>query len=202
MRRSVGAVLAAVAITGTSGCGWFGPDDHVALLGDSITDQSRERLHDGLGESYRIDVRATPGVEISEMVDEARLTMRRPPDQVIVNLGTNDVLNELPPEDSATVLEVLLDQLDEVPCVHLVTINELMVSLEDEGLGQRAASLNEHIRRIAEERGYEVIDWTAALEGATDEPGAEGLLTDTVHLTDEGERLLVNVYEDAVSSGC
>lgn len=196
------AACAAAAALVVPGCGLFGPGDHAAFLGDSITDQSRDRLRADLGDSYDIDIRAQPGVEIREMLDDARLTMRRPPDQVIVNLGTNDVLSQRPVDEATADLEELLDQLEDATCVHLVTINELMVSFEDEGLGDRAAALNEEIERIADDRGYEVVDWTEALEDATDEEGAPGMLTDTVHLTEQGEALLAEVYGAALASGC
>lgn len=196
-----GSVAALAA--GPVGCSWLlGPSQDTALIGDSITDQSRRTFDEVLGDDHRLDVRAFPGVRTDEWVDQARLAAAAGPDAAVVNLGTNDVFQAVPPERSAAAMDQILTHLDAVPCTFVVTVNEKMVSTEGADLPGRAAALNDELRTVASAHGAGVIDWAAAVDAELAAGEPNGSVTgDTVHPTPYGEQLLAGLYDDALA-GC
>lgn len=196
------AALVTFAATGVGGCSWIlGPDQDTALIGDSITDQSRATFDDVLGDDHRLDVRAFPGVRTDEWVDQARLAAEAAPDAAVVNLGTNDVFQAVPPAASGAAMAEILNLLGDVPCTFVVTVNEKMVSTRGDDLPGRAAALNDELRQVAADHGARVIDWAAAVDAelAAGEPNGS-LTVDTVHPTAYGESLMAGLYDDALAS--
>lgn len=171
-----------------------------ALLGDSITDQSRDTFEETLGDGHRLDIRAAPGVRTDEWIDEARRAAAARPDAVIVNLGTNDVFQATPIDESTAAMDSILTELGQVPCTFVVTVNESLVSGPGDDLPARAAAINAAWRRLADAHGVEVIDWSAtvAAELAAGEPDGS-VTSDTVHPTPYGERLLAGLYDEALA---
>lgn len=184
-----------------SGCGLLvGPRRSTALLGDSITDQSRDTFDEVLGADHRLDIRAAPGVRTDEWIGEARRAAAARPDAVVVNLGTNDVFQATPIEQSTEAMDSVLTELDGVPCTFVVTVNESLVSGPGDDLPARAAAVNAEWRRLADEHGAEVIDWSATVAGELAAGEPDGSVTsDTVHPTPHGERLLADLYDEALA---
>lgn len=196
-----GVALASLVL---AGCGLFSSSKgDAALVGDSITDQSREAFRRELGDDWRLRVEAVPGLTIAEMQGALEAAVAAGPEAVVVNLGTNDVLAEGPlAETAAADLAAALDVAAEVPCAYAVTVNEHMFQYEDDLEGQ-ARSLNDELRALADERDIEVIDWSAEVGRQLEagEPGGS-LTTDTVHPTDPyGQQVLAALYADALD-GC
>jgi lysophospholipase L1-like esterase len=198
----LGAVAAATHLL--AGCGLFEPPRRDAVLvGDSITDQTRDTFDDELGDQWRLRVEAVPGLRIAEMQGALEAAVAEGPDAVVVNLGTNDVLAEGPLAEGAVAdLTAALDVAAEVPCGYAVTINEHMFQYEDD-LADQARTLNEALVRLADERGMGVVDWSAEVGRQLEagEPGGS-VTHDTVHPTEPfGEQLLATLYADALE-GC
>ena len=201
--RLVAALTVVVwAVIGLSGCGLIDQRQPVAVIGDSITWQSSEPINDALGDRWRLDVRAVPGATMGDMVDVAGDMARLSPDQLVVNLGTNDASRKLPPEQSAADFERLLDQFSSVRCVHLVTVFDYMFTYADGFLTQWSQATNAALAEVAMRRGVEVIDWTAVVFAEQVVPGSPDMLVDTVHPTPAGVEVLVDLYGDALDRGC
>lgn len=198
MTAAVGVVLAVVA----GGCSLFDDRPPVAIIGDSITWQASSPIASTVGREFSVDVRAVPGATIADMVDRASRMGRREPEQLVVNLGTNDVVRNVTPGQSAADLEVLLDQFPTVKCVHVVTVHDRIFNLIDGTFyTERSQATNAALEAVAAQRGANVINWNAALDMAS-ASGAPDLLSDTVHLTGDGINLLVTLYNDALRRGC
>lgn len=180
-----------------------GPTDDVALVGDSITELSEPRLRQELGGTYRLRVRARGGYRIDQLEPYAVEVAATRPEQVIVNVGTNDVLQGWPTEASATALGRMLDDFRGTRCVAVVTVNEQMADPTDTATHDRAVAFNAEVRRLAAARGITVIDWAATVEGraADGAPGGtagEALTVDRVHPSEAGQRALTGLYRDVL----
>lgn len=200
-RRVAAAVVVALAVA-ASGCSLFDDRPPVAIIGDSITWQAASPIASTVGRDFSVDVRAVPGATIADMTDRASRMGRRDPEQLVVNLGTNDVVRNVSPNQSAADLAVLLDQFPTVKCIHVVTVHNRIFNLIDgDFYTERSQATNAALQAVAEQRGASIINWDAAL-GMAAASGTPDLLSDTVHLTDDGIDLLVNLYNDALQRGC
>lgn len=172
------------------------------MLGDSITALDTEAMTEVLGDVYRLDISGNFGATTAQVLPEARDMARVSYDQVIINLGTNDVLQGLPAGPAVDNIAQMAAMFESARCVHVVTVNEHMVDpLTGQFTGQRAATFNEALRSWAESRDrVSVIDWNeVAAQHLNDATPPTSLLTDdSIHPTDEGNEELNELYADAL----
>jgi hypothetical protein len=178
-----------------------GPTDDVALVGDSITEQSETTLHTVLDRTYRVRVRGRGGYRIEEMEPYAIELATTRPEQVIINLGSNDALKSWPLEKSVLALKRLIADFKGTRCLHLVTVNEAMVNDRVPDLKERTTALNAEIRHIAATENFNVIDWSRAVvdDIAAGSPNG-GITSDTVHPTENGQKVLAELYATALAT--
>lgn len=191
---ALAAVLVAVALVVRARAERGEP---VAVIGDSITEVSAPAIRGELRPEWNPELAALSGRRVAELQGDAERLAADAPEQAIVNLGTNDVLQSYPLDQSMLDYAALLDTLRGVRCVHVVTLNEQMVPAD--GVGERARAFNVRLRQLAAERRLDVVDWSAVVadELAAGEPNG-AVLTDTVHPTAIGQRLLAEQYADAL----
>lgn len=185
---------------GLAGCGRSGTD--VAVVGDSISVQLTPYLTEAAEGDFSIGIAAVSGATVGEMVDDAATLADSSPSILIVNLGSNDVIRGVPPEQSAADLERLLDQFTGVRCLVVVRVNENMFSYEEGYLTERAVATNAALAEVAARRGAVVIDWNAILDAERATPGTPDMLLDTIHVTGYGAEVLTSAYLDAVTDDC
>jgi hypothetical protein len=178
------------------------PTTHsVVMVGDSITHQSRDELHVRLDErGISPTIEAIPRATAGLMLERARQVGMPRADQVIINVGTNDVVKGLSLDGTLTDIVSLIEMFPEARCTHLVTINGHMVSLTDHRLTARTRTLNRALHYLAQELpDVHVIDWAGLLAEGTDVPLAERLLAaDSVHTNAVGRAALADIYVDAL----
>lgn len=187
-------------LLGASACA--PPRSDVGVVGDSITVQLTPFIESASDGRFDVEIAAVSGATIGEMIDDARAVADTRPPVVVVNLGSNDVIRNVPPEQSAADLERLVDQFGGVRCLVLVTVNENMVSYTEGLLGDRAAATNAALAEVAERRGAVVIDWNDVLATQRQTPDAPDMLIDTVHLSGYGADVLTLAYLDAIANRC
>lgn len=171
----------------------------VAVIGDSITSQAAPELRQTLSPLYDLSVTATPGRTFESELADARAALARHPDQVVVNLGSNDVLNRVPWETTRAAMAQLFDAIAPGTCVHVVTVNERFYSTEADQR-TRAEQINDELFRIAAARGYHFIDWSALVIEAYDAGEPDGrLFTDSVHPSAVGQRKLAEAYRASLA---
>ena len=174
----------------------YGPP--VAVIGDSITEMSQPTLRTAIRPEWDPTIVGRSGYRVGELQADAEDVVEAQPEQAIVNLGTNDVLQGYPLDASMEDYRRLLDTFAGARCIHVVTVNEAIVSAD--GAAERAEAFNERLRVLAEERDLEVIDWSGAVRRAVAEGEPDGaVLSDTVHPTRVGQRLLGDLYADALA---
>jgi hypothetical protein len=179
-----------------------GPTDDVILLGDSITEVTSKLVQDSLSGQFNIRIRGRGGYRIEEMEPYAIELATTRPEQVVINLGTNDVLKNWPMAQSIEGINRLLDQFAEVRCVHIVTVNELIaLPADDQAINQRSLFLNLAIHQIARSRNIKVIDWAKNLHTEANAGYPRGELTsDSIHPNGLGRQRLIQLYRDSLRS--
>jgi len=179
-----------------------GPTDDVSLVGDSITEQSEAVLHEVLDPSFKVRIRGRGGYRIEELEPYAIELSTTKPEQVVINLGTNDVLKNWPVQKATAAMNRMVTTFKSARCVYIVTITEGMRSEIDPNQSARALVFNLELRRIAAAHNVRIIDWAALIRDDAAAGSPRGALTsDTVHPTEEGRRRLAELYREALT-GC
>jgi lysophospholipase L1-like esterase len=163
----------------------------VLVLGDSITQQSDPTLHDGLDVAYDLTVWGIGGSRADEHVHDDELFRAVDPDQVIIDLGTNDVLQGIPPDQTIAALTRIGSACATARAIHFVTVTEGVFGEGSPELWARSVDLNARIEAMAAAHGWRVIPWHEIVDAYLEAGEPEGPITsDTIHPTDVGRRLL------------
>lgn len=172
----------------------------VAVIGDSITYQGRTVIEEVLGDDYVVLVDGRSGFRVGEQLPAAEKLALGVVDQVIIELGTNDVMQGWDLDRSGSDLRGIVELFSQTRCIHLVKVDESISSLDGEA-GSRARRLNAVMDEIAaSESRVSVVDWPTVVQRyEVDNPGRE-ITYDGVHPTEEGQQLLVEAYRDALAS--
>jgi lysophospholipase L1-like esterase len=174
-----------------------GPE--VVLMGDSITDQTAEVFAQRLGDRWDLTTSGTPGYRADQRVGDVANLALHDPTQVIINLGTNDVLQKKAPAETLDALEKVGSGFAPARCVYLVTVTSSFINPQDTALPARAQELNAGIRDLAARHHWGVVPWDQLVADYDAGPQPEGpLTTDTVHPTDVGKRMLADAYAKAL----
>lgn len=206
MVRAVAAVaaLVLVAVGVVLVVGLVQPRPLVLLAGDSITELSAGALAGaldgtfGLG-GHDVSVVARSGATAGEMAPAVVTVAPIGPEQVIINLGTNDAVRTGTTDEGLAEIERMAAAFPDARCIHLVTLSESMVAFEDPvAPAERAAAMNRGIIELAEREGYRLIRWDQIVA----EANAQGVpvTLDSIHPDAEGERRLADAYAAAVAS--
>ena len=175
--------------------------EKVAVLGDSITVLTEPDLQT-ISHRYRLSIGAVSGATAQDMLRAAQLLSVAHPRQVVLNLGTNNVLHGEAPPTTLAAIDQIIKLFDSATCIHLVTVNASIIRFSDPQMHDRINQVNDGLRRFAaRDRRVSVIDWSAWVQRyqAAHEPQGH-LLYDTVHPTDLGRRLLTQLYVQALKS--
>ena len=204
-RRSVllAATMAVIA-SGLAGCGNSNEGDSVAIIGDSITDFDQTDLHEQLGDTYHLVISGNFGFTTAAVKPEAKFVGARDFDQVIFNIGTNDVLQNFDAKTSMAVLSEEIGYYGSARCVFIVNINEHMVNHNTgQATTDDAKKFNAAFDKLANaDPRISVIDWNGLAASSLNDknPPFSTLTEDSVHPTDEGNRKLNVLYGDALEA--
>lgn len=193
--RALALVAVASITAATPACGVFGGSGTVVLFGDSLTVLVMKDVTNGAKPDIDVTTKGTWGLRIDELIDPAAEVAATDPDQVVVNLGTNNVLQRRDIVASNQDLDRLVEELSDVRCIHLVTVNEQIHHLGGD-FTKEARALNDEIRRLAARRlNTTVIDWNQMV---LDHAGDNIMDADTVHPNPAGITLLAAAYLEAI----
>ena len=178
----------------------------VALIGDSITTGDRQAVQRRLEPKYDLTVSGHFGATARAVLPAARKVAQQGDfDQVIINLGTNDVRGDVAVQLTMEAIGSIVDAFAGARCVYLVDINEHMLSPAPGSASSTAGAqrLNQALRDMASERPLvEMIPWNAEIEKTLDgaRPPTSSLTKDSVHPNTKGNRRLNDLYASALSS--
>lgn len=167
--------------------------ESTGVVGDSITVMTSDELE---ASEQDWDVEAVIGATAGEMVAPAEQLSERSPDQVVLNVGTNDALQRLPVDRATTDLERLVATFGDARCVHLVTISTGLPPTGEPPSADIAAQINEWIeQRAGGDERLRVIDWDAEVSAEPDL-----MMADRIHPDDSGQERLASMMAEAVRS--
>lgn len=170
----------------------------VAVIGDSITAIGERQLLETAGDRFKLDIRAKFGARIEEQLAAASELAATKPVQVVINLGTNDVLYGVPLGDSLAALEQMAAMFTTAKCIHFVTISTNLRQ-GDRTPRAEANAMNEQILDLAKRTGKgDVVRWDYLMDEATTSEEPLGLTDDGVHPTAKGQRELADAVVDAL----
>jgi hypothetical protein len=186
-------VVAVLAIRIAYGASADEAKPRVLVLGDSITDHGQRELRDTIGPLYALSIEGQDNFRVDEQLPAAQRWATREFRHLVINLGTNDIVQGWPLDATAASLEELVALFPDVPCVHLTTVALDLGSARSE----QARALNEAIDAMAsQDRRIHIVDWAEVVASAQDR--GQELTSDGVHPTDEGQRLLADAYEESM----
>lgn len=194
------AMALSVLVSVSTGCSLW-QKDSVAVIGDSITALGGGALDRDLGDRVDLQLSGNFGETVAQVLPKARDLSAQEFDQVFINLGTNDVLQDLPVPESMQAMQEMVALFEQADCVHLVTINEHMVHPERGSVSEGARRLNEAMVEFAEtDERVRIVDWNAVASNSLDgsDPPTSTLTDDSIHPTDEGFEQLDQLYLDAL----
>lgn len=197
------SALFVCVVVSLGACSWItGPP--VAVVGDSITVLDESGLREQLGGSYDVGITGEYGATVAEVLTGVGTAAERSPEQVIINLGTNDVLKDLPVEDSMAALREMVGRFDDARCVHLVNINEhMLVPLTEEPVTMSAQRFNGAVADLAaSDERVSVIDWNAVAASTLGggDPPTSTLTDDSIHPNADGNRRLHELYSASLDA--
>lgn len=176
------------------------PGPHVAVVGDSITQQSSHHIHEAIDPLAGTTVRGISLQRIDDLqpVAEKMAALVPPPDQVIIAAGNNDVIQNTPLD---TIQASLLTMIDAFPASTCVTVVNVTTSTANAELNERARIWDEWLASSlkALRPNTQIIDWAAAREAYHLAGNPEGSWTlEGLHLTVLGEAAYANLMREAV----
>jgi hypothetical protein len=202
-----GCVLVGAGVVIAVGALWpeDEPDD-IVLIGDSLTERSEPAIRAAFGDDH-LTIRAVSGTMFRDHFGTADQVAAAPPDVVVFNLGTNDVLchagnlrepggciQGVPDYDISELpgdMDAFVERLPEESCVIGLTVSVF----EDR-------DLNELLEELEESGAIdEIADWSSYAEDQGD-AGVKVIASDFIHLTDRGEELYAQFLREQVDELC
>ena len=133
----------------------------MAIVGDSITRVSGPKLKSEL-RYYGLDIRAQDQQRIDEMLPQLRTQLRRRPDAVVINLGTNDAIQARKHPNWRAGFTTVWRLVSTRRCVVYSTINTFVDDIY--GHETVAADINRAIQVLADHhKNVRIVDWNAAV---------------------------------------
>jgi lysophospholipase L1-like esterase len=179
----------------------------VALLGDSITDQSERDLRAALDAYEVVAVVARPGHTFEDMQADTAVLALDAPDIVVVNLGTNDALKSVDTSRSLAALDATMAAFRRSTVLAVTVAHRFGGSEFD----RRAGAINDRLR--AGPAAIVAWDEIVALDDADrrsregdDHDGQdgivaiEGLLVDGLHPSHRGRLRLARAVAETLAA--
>ncbi len=166
--------------------------DSVAIIGDSITVLDSGQMQKQLSSEFKVTLRATLGIRLSESMTTAQQLAAAKPTQVIIDLGSNDALKATPVDQAIKDLQSMVALFKTSECIHLVDLNTHMVALGVGPVAPEAKAINQAIADLAaKDDRIDVISWDKIVSDDIAAHPPKGTLTaDTVHPGAKGQLLL------------
>ena len=171
----------------------------VAVVGDSITQLSTTRFVERLRTAWSVSVQGFSGLFVGELAPNATRYAATEPDQVVINLGSNDAHELVPTAQSVADMQALIGLFPEADCIHLTTITTSSGLPSTTDGGHR---LNDELRAMAlADPRVRIIDWAAAVAAhqAAGNPGGSWTF-DGIHPSTAGREALVGMVETALAA--
>lgn len=173
---------------------------HVDIAGDSITCLSQPDLAATLTPMYQVNIYCHGGYRIDQIAPHLaqQVADSPPPDVVVINAGTNDVIY------GSTNWRSSYDAIFHIAgrrCIVLFTLNRLIDTYVPAGRVPSAEQVNAEIAALAASHpNVVVVDWNAAVQADIRLMAAPGKYGDYVHPVAKGEQWIADHTKAAADS--
>jgi lysophospholipase L1-like esterase len=192
------ALVIATVVVKTAADKDTGSSTVVAVVGDSITFIARHEISTALKGRYHPVIHAEIGQRIDQMLPTLGSVLRTDPFAVIVDLGTNDVLQGKTHPDWRTGFTRMVAALTPARCVVLTTVSTLVAG--PNAAPGVASAINRAIGEAASAHGNShVVDWNAAVHRPK---GATLVGADRIHPSPAGQVALAAMLRAALDHDC
>lgn len=188
------ALVGLVALA-APGCSLLGDDEpSVLVVGDSVTDLSRQELGQDFGWADELIVRAQSGATTEELVPLAEDGVDHDPDVGVFLPGYNDILRE---QADTAALDDMVAIAADLPC-------SVWLLLPTEGAYDPAQveAWNQRLERAADEHPsiHLSSDWAELVENSPDFTFLSE--RDAIHPNKDGQRAIASVMSDQAKDAC
>jgi hypothetical protein len=190
----------------------------VAVIGDSITRLSTQAIGNNLWTHFASRINGRDGYQINQQEPVLKSVMRGrygPPDAVVVNLGTNNIIYALFPALSQLEPQIppliapnprwelqyaqMAREIQPAACVILVNMTE---SNPDSNFNRIARRMNNYLATfVSRHKNFHLLDWAAALKR---DPSllSGGNLIAAVHPNKHGQQVYADLISSALHQSC
>jgi hypothetical protein len=148
------------------------PRTPLAVLGDSMVAMAKDQIVGAAKDAgYAASVDGIPGIRLEQRMDAIATLSNHPSGPVVIELGTNDILQGVPADKVAAYADQAAAALAADPCVVFVTAGLLFDG------NDLAQGFNQHLHDLAAAHpNFHVFDWDTEFRQHPD------WTTDSVHL--------------------
>ena len=129
----------------------------VLILGDSIPKHvDGLKMHKSLKRKHNITVKAFSGSTIKHMEHYSKPPLERNPELVILHIGTNDIKSNKSPQEIATGIQNLAQNMEEEG-KRKVAISSLIPRNDSQELAKKSVLVNSELKKLCMEKGLDLI---------------------------------------------
>jgi hypothetical protein len=106
--------------------------EDVTVIGDSLTSLAQaEFVSTGVDLGYRVTADGISGLTWGQRIDRVKQVAAAPPDVVVIELGTNDVLLNIPLARTMRTVDEAISALTNAPCVVFVNVGVIFGNVDE-----------------------------------------------------------------------
>ena len=126
----------------------------ISILGDSVI---KDLIGSKMSSSRSVSVKSFSGAKTSDMKHYIVPTLSTPPDEIVLNIGTNDIIHSSAQQIIQNISEIG-DMISEASSETKVTISNIITRSDNVNLNQKIDECNVEIASLVSQKGWSLID--------------------------------------------
>jgi hypothetical protein len=173
-------------------------DRHIAVVGDSLVQQSTSIIRQKLDPLGASSVRGVSNQRIDQLLPVADRMAANDPEDVVLAVGNNDIRQHLTVDESITNLQTMIERFAGARCINVLNVNTHTLDL---AFNDEAVQFNQRLaEQLDGQPDVHLVDWDAVVALLLEQGQSEQTwFTDGLHLTDVGAGAYASTMHDAVA---
>ena len=126
----------------------------ISILGDSMI---KDLIGSKMSSSRSVSVKSFSGAKTSDMKHYIVPTLSTPPDEIVLHIGTNDIIHSSAQQIIQNISEIG-DKISEASSETKVTISNIITRSDNVNLNQKIDECNVEIASLVSQKGWSLID--------------------------------------------
>ena len=126
----------------------------ISILGDSMIE---DLIGSKMSSSRSVSVKSFSGAKTSDMKHYIVPTLSTPPDEIVLHIGTNDIIHSSAQQIIQNISEIG-DKISEASSETKVTISNIITRSDNVNLNQKIDECNVEIASLVSQKGWSLID--------------------------------------------